>query len=91
MLLVKKFNFFIHLFLVKKSLEKRFNNILDTKQTIFGHKKVYISQVPKIAFFWSKNSIVLSICFRSKIILEKRFNNVVDRKGTFFGHKKFNT
>ena len=97
MLLVKKFNFFIHLFLVKIRLEKRFNNILDRKQTLFCHKKVNISKSPKSYFskgvnpcFWSKNFNCLIYLFSVKIILEKRFNNILDRKQTIFGHKKVN-
>ena len=42
MLLVEKCHFFLYFFSVKIRLEKRFNNVLDTKQAIFGHKKVNI-------------------------------------------------
>ena len=49
MLLVKKFIFFLYLFLVKIRLETRFNSILDRKETFFDYKKIF--QAPKIAFF----------------------------------------
>ena len=35
MLLLKKLNFFLYLFSVKKELEIRFNDVLDRKQTFF--------------------------------------------------------
>ena len=44
MLLVKKCHFFIYLFSVKIRLEKRFNNVLDTKQSCFGLKQLIISK-----------------------------------------------
>ena len=89
--------FFIYLFSVKIRLEKRFHNVLDRKQTIFGHKKFNISKSQKSYFskgvnpcFWSKNAIFFIYLFSVKIRLEKRFHNVLDRKQTIFGHKKIN-
>ena len=38
MLLLKKLNFFLYLFPVKKGLEITFNNVLDRKETFFDHK-----------------------------------------------------
>ena len=35
MLLFKKYQFFLYLFLVKTRLEIRFNNVLDGKETVF--------------------------------------------------------
>ena len=48
MLLVKKCHFFIYLFSVKIRLEKRSNNVLDTKQSFFGHKQFNISKSQKL-------------------------------------------
>ena len=44
MLLMKKCHFLIYYFSVKIRLEKRFNNVLDTKQSCFGHKQLIISK-----------------------------------------------
>ena len=38
MLLVKKWNFFLYLFSVKKGLEIRWSDVLDRKQTFFDSK-----------------------------------------------------
>ena len=38
MLLVKKSQFFVYLVLVKTRLEKRFNNVVDRKETFFKYK-----------------------------------------------------
>ena len=38
LLLLKKFQFFFYLFLVKTRLEIRFNNVLDRKETFFDYK-----------------------------------------------------
>ena len=38
MLLVKKCQFFLYLVLVKTRLEKRFNNVVDRKETFFKYK-----------------------------------------------------
>ena len=51
MLLVKKCIFFLELFSVKIRLEIMFNNVIDGKETFFGHKKIQSFKVPKIAFF----------------------------------------
>ena len=50
MLLVKKCQFFLYLFLVKTRLEIRFNNFLDRKETIFDYKRK-ISKSPKNRVF----------------------------------------
>ena len=51
MLLVKNVIFFFYLFFLKIRLEIMFNNVLDRKETFFGHKKIQSFKVPKIAFF----------------------------------------
>ena len=38
MLSVKKCQFFHHLFLLKKRLQIRFNNVLDTEEPLFHYK-----------------------------------------------------
>ena len=50
MLLLKKFQFFLYLFLAKKRLEIRFNNVLDRKETFFYYKNK-IFQSPKNPIF----------------------------------------
>ena len=71
--LVRKCNFFLYVFSVKISLEIMFNNVLDRKETFFGHKKFSLSKTPKSHFckgvnpcFWSKTVIFFFICFLSK-------------------------
>ena len=49
MLMVKKFNFFLYLFLFKIRLEIRFNNVLVRKETFFDYKNKIFQR--------SKNSI----------------------------------
>ena len=73
-----------------------FNNVLDRKETFFGHKKFSLSKSQKSHFskgvnpcFWSKNVVFFLELFSVKIRLEIMFNNVLERKETFFGHKKF--
>ena len=97
MLLVKKCTLFINLFLVKIRLEIMFNNVLDRKETFFGHKNFNLSKSQKSHFskgvnpcFWSKNVVFFLELFSVKIRLEIMFNNVLERKETFFGHKKSN-
>ena len=72
-----------------------FNNVLDRKETFFGHKKIPSLKVPKIAFSQrGKLMLLVKECnfflylFSLKITLQIMFNNVVDTKETFFGHKK---
>ena len=48
--LIKKCQFFLYLFLVKTKIEIRFNNFLDTKETIFDYKRK-ISKSPKNRMF----------------------------------------
>ena len=43
--------FFLELFSVKIRLEIMFNNVLERKETFFGHKKCNLSKSQKIAFF----------------------------------------
>ena len=50
MLLLKKFQFFLYLFLVKTRQEIRFNNVLDRKETFFDYKN-QIFQSPKNPIF----------------------------------------
>ena len=72
-----------------------FKNVLDRKETFFGHKKFSLSKTQKSHFFkgvnscfWSK-TVIFFYLFSLKIRLEIMFKNVLDRKETFFGHKKF--
>ena len=74
-----------------------FNNVLDRKETILGHKKFNILKSQKSHFskgvnpcFWSKNAIFFIYLFSVKIRLEMVFNNVLDRKETFLSHNKVN-
>ena len=97
MVLVKKCAFFINLFLVEIRVEIMFNNVLERKETFFGHKKSNLSKSQKSHFsngvnpcFWSKNAIFFLNLFLVEIRVEMMFNNVLDRKETFSGHKKFN-
>ena len=50
MLLVKKCVFFLELFSVKIRLEIMFNNVLERKETFFGHKKFSFSKSQKSHF-----------------------------------------
>ena len=95
MFLIKKCNFFLYLFSLKIGLEIMFNNVLDRKETFFGHKNSIFQSPKKTLFsegvnpcFWSKN-VNSSFWFSLKIRLETMFNNVLDREETFFGHKNF--
>ena len=97
MVLVKKCTFFINLFLVEIRVEIMFNNVLERKETFFGHKKSNLSKSQKSHFskgvnpcFWSKNTIFFLNLFLVEIRVEMMFNYVLDRKETFSGHKKFN-
>ena len=89
MLLAKKYQFFLCLFLVKTRLEIRFNYVLDTKQPLFDYK-MKISESPKNRIFPKRLThgfgqyLYLVLV---KTTLEIRFNNVVDRKETFFEYK----
>ena len=65
--------FFLQLFSVKIRLEIMFNNVLEWKETFFGHKKFNLSKYQKSHFskgvntcFWSKNVFFFLSCFRSK-------------------------
>ena len=51
MLLVRKCNFFLYVFSVEIRLEIMFNNVLDRKETFFGHKKFSLSKTQKSHFF----------------------------------------
>ena len=58
----QKIYFFLYLFLIKIRLEIMFNNVIDGKETFFGHKKFNLSKSQKLHFskgvnpcFWSKN------------------------------------
>ena len=72
------------------------NNVLERKETFFGHKKFNLLKSQKSHFsngvnpcFWSKNAVFFLELFSVKITLEIMFNNVLERKETFLGHKKF--
>ena len=65
--------FFLDLFSVKIRLEIMFNNVLERKETVFGHKKCNLSKSQKSHFskgvnpcFRSKNVVFFKSCFRSK-------------------------
>ena len=93
---VKKCNFFLFWFSLKITLEIMFNNVLDRRETFFGHKNFNLSKSQKSHFssgvnpwFWSKNVFFLFL-FSVTIRLQIMLNNVLDRKQTFLGHKNFN-
>ena len=97
MLLVKKCNFFLYLFSLKIRLEIMFNNVLDRKETFFGHKNFTLSKSQKSHFskgvnpcFWSKNVVFFLALFSVKIRLEIMFNYVIEGKETFFDPEKCN-
>ena len=97
MFLVKKCSFFLELFSVKIRLEIMFTNVLETKETFFGHKKVNLFKSQKSHFskgvnpcFWSKNVVFFLELFSVKIRPEIMLNSVRHRKETFFGPKKCN-
>ena len=50
MLLVKKMPFFHYLFSLKRSLEPRFNNVLDRKETFFDYIKKNFQRLKKRIF-----------------------------------------
>ena len=69
----QKMQFFFQLFSVKVRLEIMFNNVLERKETFFGHKKFNLLKSQKSHFpkgvnqcFWSKNVVFFLSCFRSK-------------------------
>ena len=86
MLLVKKFIFFLYLFLVKIRLETRFNSILDRKETFFDYKKIFSSPKNRIFPKGSTHALgekMLNVSlFRFR--QEKMLNNFVQKKDTFF-------
>ena len=74
-----------------------FNNVLERKETFFGHKNV-IFQSPKNRIFpkglthaFGQKMYFFLELFSVKITLEIMFNNVLERKETFFGHKKMSS
>ena len=88
--------FFLFLFSVKIRLQIMFKNVLDRKETFFGHKNCNLSKSQKSIFckgvnprLQSKNVFFLFL-FSVKIRLQIMFKNVLDRKETFLGHKNFN-
>ena len=86
MLLVKKFIFFLYLFLVKIRLETRFNSILDRKETFFDYKKFFPS--PKNRIFpkgltHALGEKMLNVSLY-RFCQEKMLNNFVQKKDTFF-------
>ena len=83
--------FFLNLFLVEIRVEIMFNNVLERKETFFGHKKSNLSKSQKSHFskgvnpcFWSKNWNFFLYLFSVKKGLEIRLNDVLDRKQIFF-------
>ena len=77
---------------VKKGVEIRFNDVLDTKQTFFVYKNKIIQSLKK-AFFhaFGQNMQFFSFyLFSVKKEHEIRFNNVLNRKETFFDYKNKN-
>ena len=90
MLLVQKCNFF-YLFLVKKGVEIRFNDVLDRKETFFDYKNknFLASQIWRFCkgvnpYFWVNNDIFFFNFFSVKKGVEIKFNDVLDTKQTFF-------
>ena len=76
MLLVKKCQFFLYLFLVKTRQEIRFNNVLDGKETFFDYKRK-ISESPKNRMF--PKGLRLTHAFGQKMPILSLFG---------FGHNK---
>ena len=76
MLLVKKCQFFLYLFLVKTRQEIRFNNVLDGKETFFDYKRK-ISESPKNRMF--PKGLRLTHAFGQKMPVLSLFG---------FGHNK---
>ena len=64
MLLVKNCNFFLYLFFLKIRLEITFNNVLERKETFFGHKNFSLLSTQKSHFFKGVNP-----CFWSKTVI----------------------
>ena len=90
MLLIKKYQFFLYLFLVKTRLEIRFNNVLDGKETVFWVKKQKFSKSKNLSFpkglthaFGQRLQIFLYLDL-VKMKLEKMLNNFVGKQETFF-------
>ena len=73
-----------------------FNNVLDRKETLFGHKNFTLSKSQTSHFSKGLTHALVKNCnfflylFSVEIRLEIMFNNVLDRKETFFGNKNFN-
>ena len=61
-------NFFLELFSVKRRLEIMFNNVLETKEIFFSHKKFNLSKPQKSHFSTGVNP-----CFSSKNVLFSLF------------------
>ena len=73
MLLVKKWIFFLDLFLVKKGLEIRFKDVLDRTESFYDYKNNIFQGLKNGIFpkglthaFGQKNAIFFLISFRSK-------------------------
>ena len=72
-----------------------FNNLLDRKETLFGHKNFTLSKSQTSHFSKGLTHALVKNCnfflylFSVKLRLEIMFKNVLDRKEPFFGHKKF--
>ena len=84
MLLVKKMPFFHYLFSLKISLEARFNNVLDRKETCFDYIKKNFQRLKKRIFprgltraFGQEMELCFYYLFSSSIRVEIRFNNVL--------------
>ena len=85
MLLVKKFIFFLYLFLVKIRLETRFNSILDRKETFFDYKKVFPSPLNRIfpkGLTHALGEKMLNVSL-FRFCQQKMLNNFVEKKDTF--------
>ena len=95
MLLVKKCDFFLYLFSVKKGLEIKFNAVLDRKQTFLDHKNKIFQRLKKRIFpkelthAFGQKWIFFFISFRSKKTRNKVYD-VLDRKETFYDYKNNN-
>ena len=89
MLLVKKFIFFLYLFLVKIRLETRFNSILDRKETFFDYKKIF--QAPKNRIFPKGLTHALGEKMLNfslfRFCQEKMLHNFVEEKRYLFYYK----
>ena len=81
MLLVKKCNFFLYLFSLKIRPEIMFNNVLDRKETFFGHKNVTLSKSQKSHFSKGVKKEEKQAFVDCKVVILKKSKHLHFRKG----------